>query len=48
MGVMNQSFILVHEALDHALTREGEFQSFQTRLKEREGHIGQLEVLEGN
>ena len=28
--------------------RKGEFQSLQTRLEEREGHIRQLEILEGN
>ena len=45
---MNESFVSVHEALDHALTREREFQSLQTRLEEREGHIKKLEVLERN
>ena len=48
MEAMNESFVSVHEALDHASTREGEFQSLQTRLEERESHIRQLEVLEGN
>ena len=45
---MNESFVSVHEALDRALTNEGKFQSLQTRLEKREGHIKQLEVLEGN
>ena len=47
---MNESFVSVHEALDRASTREGEFQSLQTRLeeRERESHIRQLEVFEGN
>ena len=48
MGAMNESFVLVHDTLDHASTREGEFQSLQARLEEREGHIRQLEVLEKN
>ena len=48
MGTTNESFVLVHEALDRASTREGEFQSLQTRLEEREDHIRQLEVLKGN
>ena len=48
MGAMNESFVSVHEAFDRALTREGEFQSFQTRLKERESHIRQFKVLKGN
>ena len=45
---MNESFILMHDALDRASNKEGELQSLQTRLEEREGHIRQLEVLEGN
>ena len=45
---MNESFVLVHDALDHALIREGEIQSLQTRLEEREGRIRQLEVLKRN
>ena len=45
---MNESFVSVHEALNHTSTREREFQSFQTRLEEKESHIRQLEVLEGN
>ena len=48
MGSMNESFVSVHEALDHTSTKEGDFQSLQTRLEERESHIRQLEVLEGN
>ena len=48
MGAMIESFVLVHEALDRASTREGEFQSLQTRLEKMEGHIRQLEVLKGN
>ena len=45
---MNESFVLVHDALDRALIREGELQSLQIRLEERKGHIRQLNVLEGN
>ena len=45
---MNKSFVSVHEAFDPALIREGEFQSLQSRLEEREGHIRQLEKLKGN
>ena len=48
MRAMNESFVVVHDALDHTSTKEGEFQSLQTRLEEREGHIRQLEVLKGN
>ena len=48
MGAMNESFISVHEALDHALIKEREFQSLQTRLEDRKGHIRQLEILEDN
>ena len=48
MGAMNESFVLMYNALDHALIKEGELQSLQTRLKEKEGHIKKLEVLEGN
>ena len=47
MRAMNDSFVSMQKALDHALTREGEFQSLQTRLEEREGHNKQLEVLKG-
>ena len=47
MGAMNESFVLVHDALDRASIREGEFQSLQTRLEEKESHINQLEALEG-
>ena len=45
---MNESFISVHDALDHALIREGGLQSFQIKLEEREDHIRQLEVFDGN
>ena len=45
---MNKSFVSVHEALDQASTKKGEFQSLQARLEERESNIRQLEVLEGN
>ena len=45
---MNESFILVHNAFDHALIREEELLSLQTRLEERESHIKHFEVLEGN
>ena len=48
MGAMNESFVSVHEALNHTSTKEGDFQSLQIRLEERESHIRQLEVLEGN
>ena len=48
MGPMNESFVTVHKAIDRASTREVEFQSLQTRLEDRESHIRQLEVLEGN
>ena len=48
MEAMNKSFVLVHEAFDHASTREGDLQSLKIRLEEREGHIKQLEVLKGN
>ena len=48
MEAMNESFISVHDTLDRASIRVGELQSFQTRLEEKEGHIKQLEVLEGN
>ena len=47
-GDMNESFVSVHDALDHASIKEGELQSLQTRLEEREGHIRQLEVLGEN
>ena len=45
---MNESFISVHNDLDRASIREGEIQSLQTRLEEKEGHIRKLVVLEGN
>ena len=48
MGAMNELFVSVHEALNRASIRDGEFQSLQTRLEEREGHISQLETLEGS
>ena len=48
MGAMNESFFFMHKALDRASIREGKFQSLQIRLEEREGHIRQLETLEGN
>ena len=48
MGAMNESFVSVHNALDHAIIREGEFLSLQKRLEERESHIKPLKVLERN
>ena len=45
---MNESFVSVHDALDHAFIREGLLQSLQTRLEEKESHIKRLEVLDGN
>ena len=44
---VNESFVSVHDALDRASIREGELQSLQTRLEEKESHIKRLEVLEG-
>ena len=38
----------MHDALDYASIREGELQSFQIRLEERDSHIKQLKVLERN
>ena len=37
----------MHDALDRASIREGEFQSLQKRMEEREGHTRKFEVLEG-
>ena len=48
MGAMNESFVSMHDALDYASIREGELQSFQIRLEERDSHIKQLKVLERN
>ena len=45
---MNESFISVHDAINRASIRKRELQSLQIRMEEREGHIRQLEVLEGN
>ena len=44
---MNESFMLVFDALDQSITKEGELQFLQLKLKEDEELIDQFEMLKG-